>query len=84
MRGARRLGALFACVASIVAALEGEALLNKQKLLNRGFTLSLDDGGNPVYVKIGTPPEVVTVDVTEKLTLLRALSAAALRMTFAL
>ena len=84
MRGARRLGALFVCVASIVAALESEALLNKQKLLNKGFTLSLDDGGNPVYVKIGTPPEVVTVDVTEKLTLLRALSAAALRTTFAL
>ena len=67
MRGAKCLSALFLCVPTFVAALEGEALLNKQKLLNRGFTLSLDDGGNPVYVKIGTPPEVVTVDVTEKL-----------------
>ena len=84
MRGAKCLSALFLCVPTFVAALEGEALLNKQKLLNRGFTLSLDGDGNPVYVKIGTPPEVVTVDVTEKLTLLRALSAAALRMTFAL
>ena len=68
MRGARRLGALFVCVASIVAALDSEALLNNKKILSRGFTLSLDGDGNPVYVKIGTgDPEVVTVDVTERL-----------------
>ena len=45
MRGATHLGALFLCVASLVAALQGEALLN------RGYKVSVDEHGNPVYVK---------------------------------
>ena len=46
MRGARRLGALFLFVASLVAALKSD------ELINSGFTATTDRDGNPVYVKM--------------------------------
>ena len=45
MRGARRLGALFLFVASLVAALKSD------ELVKSGFTATTDRDGNPVYNK---------------------------------
>ena len=70
MRGARRLGALFVCVASIVAALESDDLLNS--MINGGFTATVDRDGNPIYVKTmamdasGTIFDAPAVDVDAK------------------
>ena len=50
MRGVRRLGALFLSVASIVAALESDDLLNS--MINGGFTATVDSEGNPILVKM--------------------------------
>ena len=65
MRGVRRLGALFLCV----AALRGETLPKREYLLNRGYKVSVDRGGNPFYVKMVRKGELqaVQVDVTEEL-----------------
>ena len=51
MRGVRRLGALFLCVASLVAALEGDDLINS--MINKGFTAEGGRDGKPqVFVKM--------------------------------
>ena len=53
MRGARRLGALFLCVASLVAALVGD------DLINRGFTATSvgPDGTQFFEIKLGMASE---------------------------
>jgi len=48
MRGARRLGALFLCVASLVVASESDDLTNS--MINKGFTATVDRDGNPIFV----------------------------------
>ena len=50
MRGARRLGALFLFVASLVVASEHDDLTNS--MINNGFTATVDRDGNPIYVKM--------------------------------
>ena len=72
MRGVRRLGALFVCVSSLVAALRGEALLKRELLLNRGYEVSVNRDGNPIYVKMLRKGELSAVQldvshVTEEL-----------------
>ena len=57
MRGVRRLGALFLCV----AALRSEALPKREYLLNRGYKVSVDRGGNPFYVKMVRKGELQAV-----------------------
>ena len=50
MRGARRLGALFLFVASLVVASEHDDLTNS--MIKKGFTATVDRDGNPIYVKM--------------------------------
>lgn len=70
MRGARRLGALFLFVASLVVASEHDDLTNS--MINKGFTATVDRDGNPIYVKTmamdasGTIFDAPAVDVDDK------------------
>ena len=50
MRGARRLGALFLFVASLVVSSEHDDLTNS--MIKKGFTATVDRDGNPIYVKM--------------------------------
>ena len=75
MRGVRRLGALFLCALSLVAALRGEALLKRELLLNRGYEVSVDRDGNPIYVKMVRKGELSAVQLDVSHGSLRPLSS---------
>ena len=71
MRGARRLGALFLFVASLVVASEHDDLTNS--MIKKGFTATVDRDGNPIFVKMMAMDESKTIfsapalDVNDKI-----------------